>query len=82
MLTKLYEKEFGPVKIADKGRGSKNQLEQPAPQPQKIEVAEQKKSKASNEVDKKRKNYFGDNDQEFLENIPSLPENNNHLFED
>jgi len=44
-----------------------------------MEVAEEnKKGKGSNDADKKRKNYFGEDDQESH----SLPQNNNHLFED
>lgn len=72
MITKLYEKEFGAVKATEKTK-TKSQQELPAPKPQKIEVAEEQKSKPSNE-DKKRKSYFGEEEQDVHDN--------NTLFDD
>lgn len=72
MITKLYEKEFGPVKRSEKTK-AKTQLEQPAPKPQKIEVAEEQKTKPSKD-EKNKKNYLIEEEQE--------PHDNNHLFDD
>lgn len=46
MITKLYEKEFGPIKASQKTK-AKTQLESSAPKPSKIEVTEEQKTKPS-----------------------------------